>query len=74
MLLVRVINRRFLRYWAQSWAALAVGLAALNLSFQMPAWSRAMLTVYWVAGDLFGFLLFVGCRDLAQVFPRTLKV
>lgn len=71
VLLVRVINRRFLRYWAQSWASLTVGLVALNLSFQAPTWSRALLTIYWVAGDLFGFLLFVGCRDFAQDRPIT---
>jgi diguanylate cyclase (GGDEF)-like protein len=71
VLLVRVINRRFLRYWAQSWAALTVGLVALNLSFQVPAWSRTLLTIYWVGGDLFGFLLFVGCRDFAQDRPVT---
>ena len=71
VLLVRVIDRRFLRYWAKSWAALTIGLVALNLSFRMPDWSRVLLTIYWVAGDLFGFWLFVGCRDFAHDQPAT---
>lgn len=69
VLLVRVIDRRFLRYWAWSWAALAVGLISLNVSFQFSSWSRSLLAVYWMAGDFFGFLLYIGCRDYVQDRP-----
>jgi diguanylate cyclase (GGDEF)-like protein len=72
-LLIRVINRRFLRYWAQSWAALTVGLVALNMAFHIPAWSRTLLTIYWIAGDLFGFFLYIGCRDFAEDRPIRLR-
>jgi diguanylate cyclase (GGDEF)-like protein len=67
--LLRVIGRRFLQYWAMAWTALFGGLLALNVAFQAPAMSRTMLSLYWVAGDLFGFLLFAGCRDYAQNVP-----
>ncbi len=71
VLLVRVIDRRFLRYWAYGWVCLAVGLIALDVSFWLPAASRPLLTIYWAAGDMFGFLLFVGCRDYVDDRPMT---
>ncbi|MBX7103498.1 MAG: GGDEF domain-containing protein [Gemmataceae bacterium] len=61
-LLVRTIDRRYLRYWAGGWCALVVGLVALNLSFQVPGLTWPLLSIYWAGGDLFGFLLFAGCR------------
>lgn len=67
--LLRVIGRRFVQYWAMSWTALFSGLLALNVAFQVPAMARMMFSVYWVAGDLFGFLLFAGCRDYALNQP-----
>ncbi|MFL5327519.1 MAG: GGDEF domain-containing protein [Gemmataceae bacterium] len=65
----RVIGQRFLRYWAWGWLALAIGLGALDAGFQLRASSRALYSVYWVAADLFGFLLFVGCRDFVRNQP-----
>lgn len=68
-LLRRVIVRRFLALWTLGWLALALGLIALNISFHFPQYSRLCHSIYWVAGDLFGFLLFAGCRDYAQGTP-----
>jgi diguanylate cyclase (GGDEF)-like protein len=71
--LYRVIGRRFVQYWAMAWTGLFAGLLALNVAFQAPAMSRMMLSLYWVAGDLFGFLLFAGCRDYARNIPLHWK-
>ncbi len=64
----RVIARRFLRYWAMSWVCLAIGLLALNFAYRFPERSPTLYSCYWVAGNMFGFLLFAGCR--AYVFNR----
>lgn len=68
-LLTRTIERRYLRYWAIGWVALAIGLISLNLSFWTTSVSWPFLSVYWIGGDAFGFLVYIGCRDYAQDRP-----
>lgn len=71
--LARVIGRRFLAYWALGWVSMVVGLFALDLNFRLENSSNVLLSAYWVAGDLFGFLLYAGCRDYAQNRPLRFR-
>lgn len=64
-MLNRVIGKRFLGYWSAAWVALVVGLLALNVSFHFPDWSRLLLSMYMMAGYVFGMFLYVGCRSYA---------
>jgi diguanylate cyclase (GGDEF)-like protein len=44
-------------------------MLSVELSTPATALSRWLLSAYWVGGDLFGFMLYLGCRDFAAPTP-----
>ena len=65
--LSRSMPSRFLRLWALAWVCRAGGLVALFLAVRGPAPLRGpLVSVYLLAGYLFAFLLWAGCRRLAD--------
>jgi diguanylate cyclase (GGDEF)-like protein len=71
--LSRVMSLRFLAYWSRGWLALAVGLTALVASFRLQTvfgegnfGTVGLMMVYCFAEYLFGYLLWLGCRNYAD--------
>jgi diguanylate cyclase (GGDEF)-like protein len=68
VLLTRAVPRPYLRHWAAGWVALAAALTALRVVFWLPAEGPAARLaggVYCCLEYLFGFLVWVGCREFA---------
>ena len=68
VLLARAVPRPFLRHWAVGWVALAVALVSLRVALWLPRGSVAaslVTSVYYCLEYLFGYLVWVGCRELA---------
>ena len=64
--LSRSMSRRPLTYWTYGWAALALGLMSLWLSFEVAGVAPFTEPAYMFGEYLFGYLVFAGCRDYAQ--------
>jgi diguanylate cyclase (GGDEF)-like protein len=57
-----------LRYWTMAWLSLSFALICLRLGFSYGEFSSFLFTYYFLGEYLFGFLLVVGCRSLAEAF------
>ncbi len=67
VLLARAVPRPFLRRWAAGWVALAFALIALRVVIALPPeWAVVSLiaSIYYCLEYLFGYLVWVGCREL----------
>jgi diguanylate cyclase (GGDEF)-like protein len=62
----RSIDRDFMGYWSRGWAVLAVALAALFLSFRLPALRPLLQSVYHFGEMVFGYLLLRGCHSYSD--------
>ena len=82
--LTGVLRARFLVYWSRAWLALAVALVAVIISIRIDAYSGLgtvssilSLIVYCAAEYLFGFYLWIGCRNYQtgrEYSPRDFRL
>ncbi|MBL6752008.1 MAG: GGDEF domain-containing protein [Nevskia sp.] len=62
-MLSRSTQRSYLRYWAMSWACMALALSALYLSLVLGRLGAAAQTLYFLGEYAAGYLLVAGCRN-----------
>jgi diguanylate cyclase (GGDEF)-like protein len=62
----RSIDRTYLSYWWKAWTCLALGLAALFLSFWFSPARLLFEPFYYLGEYAFGYLLIAGCRNYAK--------
>jgi diguanylate cyclase (GGDEF)-like protein len=66
LFLRRSINVPALRHWTNAWLFLCVALFCLRLAFSYGEYSIQLFSFYFLSEYLFGFLLVMGCRTLAE--------
>lgn len=66
LFLRRSINVPALRHWTNAWLFLCFALFCLRLAFSYEEYSTQLFSFYFLTEYLFGFLLVMGCRSLAD--------